>query len=99
MRTATLSNDDNKLPASSIGSLKDSISMNPSIVSPPRGRKSNQELMKTRAIPTGWYTISCLVQGGLEVITITTNTLADDAYTNPLVKEIEGGPENGPIAN
>ena len=98
VKPATLSNDNNKLPASSIGSLKDSMSVKPSIVSPPRGRKTKQELMKTRAFPTGWYIRSCLVQGGLEVITITTNTLSDDAYTNPLVKEIEGGPENGPIA-
>ena len=92
------SNNDTKVAAVSVSANKDSIAMKSPIVSPPRGRKSKQELLKSRAFPTGWYIRSCLVQGGLEAITITTNTMTDDAYIQPLVKEIDGGPQDGSIA-
>jgi hypothetical protein len=86
-----------KMPPAGVAAKIDSGAIKPSLVSPPRGRRTKAEIMRSRTIPPGWYIRSALVQGGLEVITITTNTMLDDAYFNNLIKEINEGPEDGPI--
>ena len=59
--------------------------------SPPSGRKSKADILKSKGAASGWYVRSALVQGGLEVITITTQTMNDDAFFQNLITKINEG--------
>lgn len=65
--------------------------------SPPSGRKSKAEILKTKGTLAGWYLKSALLQGGIELITITTQTMADDAFFQNLVNRINEGHEEESI--
>lgn len=87
-----------KIPAVSLGATKDSQGIKVSLVSPAKGRRSKADILKSRSFGPGWYIRSTLVQGGLELIAITTNSMLDDAYTHNLKEELEKGSEDGPFA-
>jgi hypothetical protein len=52
---------------------------------PPKGRKSKDQIKRSPKSSSGWYLRSILVEGGLECIFITTSSFMEDAYTNPLI--------------
>jgi hypothetical protein len=52
----------------------------------PKGRRTKADLSKLNQPKslTGWYLRSILLDGGVELIMITTSSFQDDAYFNPL---------------
>jgi hypothetical protein len=55
---------------------------------PPKGRKSKSDIKPTPKGLPGWYLRSCLLDGGIEGIFITTASMTEDAYYDPLVKAL-----------
>ena len=67
----------------------------------PAGRKSKKQVKQTKLAP-GWYLRSCLLQGNIEVIFITTSSLVDDAYYNTIVTKLSNpgdGEDASPITD
>jgi hypothetical protein len=91
------SKQDKKLPPSSGSPEKHNKAMKPPFGSPPNGRKSKAEILKSKEAPAGWYLRSALLQGGLELITITTQTMVDDAFFQNLITKINEGDDSDPI--
>ena len=81
-----------KKPAPTTGSPEKQFkAVKPPGGSPPSGRKSKADILKAKGAASGWYLWSTLVQGGLEVIMITTQTKKDDAFFQNLVTKINEG--------
>ena len=90
---------DKKLPPNSASPEKQNKPIKPPNGSPPNGRKSKDDIMKTKASAPGWYLRSALLQGGLELITTTTQTMVDDAFFHNLITRINEGDDHEPIDN
>ena len=88
---------DKKLPPNSGSPEKHSKAFKPPLGSPPNGRKSKADILKSKGAPAGWYLRSALLQGGVELITITTQTMVDDAFFQNLITKINEGQDNDPI--
>jgi hypothetical protein len=87
---------DSKLPANSVAARKDSAGIK--VVTPTSSPKrklkadivteSEEKPRKRKGV--GSYLRSAMLQGGLEIILITTETMVDDAYIHPLISLVEG---------
>lgn len=64
--------------------------------SSPVGRKSKQQIVENKLLP-GWYLRSILLDGGLELILVTTSTFTNDAFINPLITELDKGEADSPL--
>jgi hypothetical protein len=89
---------DKKAPPNSGSPEKHNKGIKPPFGSPPNGRKSKADILKSKGSVPGWYLRSALLQGGLELIVITTQTMVDDAFFQNLIKKIDEGNDEGPIA-
>jgi hypothetical protein len=69
--------------------VESKMSSNPGVASakwtPPKGRKSKDQIKRAPKSISGWYLRSILLDGGVECIFITTSSLVEDAFTNQLI--------------
>ena len=86
------SKQDKKLPPISASPEKQEKELKPA--SSPSKRKSKSDILKNKGKAVGWYLRSVLLEGNLELTTITTQTGQDDGYFQPLVKKLEEGDGN-----
>jgi hypothetical protein len=64
--------------------------------SSPVGRKSKKQIVENKILP-GWYLRSILLDGGLELVFVTTSTFTTDAFINPLIVELDKGEAESPL--
>jgi hypothetical protein len=88
---------DKKLPPNGGSPEKQNKGIKPPLGSPPNGRRSKADILKSKGSAPGWYLRSALLQGGLELIIITTQTMVDDAFFQNLITKINEGDDSGPI--
>lgn len=63
---------------------------------PPKGRKSKTEAKHIKQMP-GWYLRSCLLDGGVDMVLITTGSFVEDAYFHNLVLALESGTDGSDL--
>lgn len=89
--------NEKKPAAASASPEKNNKGLKPSGGSPPSGRKSKADILKSKANAKGWYLRSALLQGGLEIIMVTNHNMTDDGYFQPIITKLNEGSDTESI--